>query len=259
MSLDGLSFVNIELTSKCSKSCWMCSRKTAPPNTKYGDMDFDLLMNIRNQLFDNLVIQFHGNGEPLLYPLFAEAMSWFPKQIKCVTTNGKLLLERARYIIGYVDTLSISVFEGDTEAEEQLAIIKEFLKLKGDHKPFTNIKITGKVDETPYEELGVPLLHRQIHTENSSRSYTTNPSVIPEIGICWDFLSHPCIHRNGDVSICMRYDPLGLGVLGNISTMTLDEIWNGEKRKEWLILHKKGRRDLIPLCSRCDYWGVPSI
>ena len=259
MSLSGLSIINCELTSHCNKtSCWMCSRRTALPDTIYGDMDFDLLISIKSQLPEGIVIQFHGNGEPLLYPLFAEAMSWFPKQIKCVTTNGKLLVARASEIISYVDTLSISVFDGDSEAQEQLDIVKEFLAIKKDRKPFTNIKIIGNVDGTPYKDLCIPLIYRQLHQENSSWIYSTKASVIPEIGICWDFLSHPCIRRNGDFSICVRYDLEGLGVLGNLYNSSLEDLWDGDKRREWLELHKQGKRGLIPLCSRCDYWGVPT-
>jgi hypothetical protein len=38
----------------------------------------------------------------------------------------------------------------------------------------------------------------------------------------------------------------------------LVDIWNSPKRKEWIKNHVEGNRDKIPLCSYCDFWGVPT-
>jgi radical SAM protein with 4Fe4S-binding SPASM domain len=84
-----------------------------------------------------------------------------------------------------------------------------------------------------------------------------NPT-IPEIGICLDFLHHLAVNKDGKVSICVRFDPKGLGVIGDATYQSLDEIWNSPVRKEWLSRHKEGRRDEIPLCSYCHFWGVPT-
>ena len=53
------------------------------------------------------------------------------------------------------------------------------------------------------------------------------------------------INREGLVSICVRFDPKGLGVLGSCNKQTLEEIWNGELRLKWLELHKKARKRVI--------------
>ena len=50
-NLSGLCNVNVELTSRCNKDCWMCGRRKVergyPELTlKYGDMDFDLVRKI---------------------------------------------------------------------------------------------------------------------------------------------------------------------------------------------------------------------
>ncbi len=98
----------------------------------YGDMDFDLLSDIATQIPSGIVVQFHRDGDALLYPRFAEAASLFPDNIRNIVTNGKLLVDRASEIIGNLETLSVSIFEGDDEAGEQLAIVRQFLKLKAD-------------------------------------------------------------------------------------------------------------------------------
>ncbi|ETR65402.1 MAG: hypothetical protein OMM_14319 [Candidatus Magnetoglobus multicellularis str. Araruama] len=62
---------------------------------KYGHMDFDLVKKISSELPDDIVVQFHNNGEPLLYPRFGEAVSLFSRQIRCMNTNGILLIKKA--------------------------------------------------------------------------------------------------------------------------------------------------------------------
>ena len=71
-------------------------------------------------------------------------------------------------------------------------------------------------------------------------------------------LNNMAIDRFGEVYICVRLDPLRLGVIGDANTTPLVDIWNGPKRKKWLRYHLEGKRDKVPLCSYCDFWGVPT-
>lgn len=264
MDLYGLSCINVELTSRCNKDCWICGRRKVDKEfpelaLDYGDMDFNLIVKIAAQLPANIIVQFHRDGEALLYPRFGEAVSLFKHQIKNIVTNGKLIVEKAGEIIGNLDTISISVFENDAESDEQFELIKEFLKLKGENrKPYTSIRLIGDVDPSRYKKLNALIIKRALHAQMGSFNYRKKDPVIPEIGICWDFLHHLCVNRKGHVSICVRFDPKGLGIIGDANKQRLAEIWNGRKRMEWLEYHKQGRRDKIPLCSYCHFWGVPT-
>lgn len=260
-NLAGLSNINIELTSRCNKNCWMCGRRKverSDKSIKYGDIYFNLLEKISKQLPSNIVVQFHRDGEPLMYPNFGKAVKLFSNQITNVVTNGKLLLEKFDEIVGNLDTIAISVFEGDAEQEEQFGNIKKFLELKGKKKPFANIKVVGNVERERYEKLGVLIIHRILHNPMGSFKYQKKNPTIPEIGICLDFLRHMCINREGKISICVRFDPDGLGIMGDANKESLVEVWNSKKRLEWLELHKRGKREQIPLCRECQYWGVPT-
>ena len=262
MSLNGLATINIELTSRCNKACWMCGRRKVDRDypelaLDYGDMDFDLLLEIAPQIPSGVVVQFHRDGDALLYPRFGEAVALFPNNIRNIVTNGKLLVDKAAEIVGNLETLSVSIFEKDDEAEEQLGIVREFLKIKGDKKPFVTLRLIGDVDDTPYRELNQLIIRRVLHAEMGSFSYRKRQPTIPEVGICWDFLQHPCIDRNGGLSICVRFDPKHLGSLGSLREESLNALWNGEKRQAWLASHVAGRRSQVPLCAGCEYWGVP--
>ena len=260
--LNGLTTVNVELTSRCNKNCWMCGRRKIERDypelvEQYGNMGLGLVKKISEQLPPSIVVQLHNNGEPTLYPYLGKAIKLFDKQITNFDTNGKLLVKKADEIIGNLDTMAISIIEDDPEAEEQYKIIKEFLKLKGKKKPYVVFRLNGKVDSTKYENLGGIIARRVIHAKMGSYNYKVEPTK-PEIGICLDFLNHLSINKDGDASICVRFDPKKLGVLGNVNYQSIDDIWNGEKRMKWMEYHKQGKRDKIPLCSYCHFWGVPT-
>jgi len=238
----------------------MCGRRKIervyPELAQWGDMDYEMVKSISEQLPKGIVVQFHDNGEPLLYPRLGEALALFTGQIRCMDTNGKLLVEKAEEIIGNLDTITISVFEGDVEADEQYGIVYEFLEKKGARKPKVIIRHLGN---TKYVYLqrhwNILHAHRQFHSPMGSYGYT-KPPTIPEIGICLDALSHLVIKRDGKVAMCVRFDPTGLGIIGDMNKESLDEIWNGAKRKLALKFHIKGERHLLPLCKACSYWGI---
>ncbi len=257
---NSLTTVNIELTSRCNKDCWMCGRRKIDKEypeiaMNYGDMDFELVKKIANQLPEGIVVQFHNNGDPFLYPKLGEAISLFKNQIKCVDTNAKLIVERADEVIGNLDTITISVIENDPEGDEQYELVNKFLEIKGKKKPHMIYRCLGKVDRTRWEKLPGIIATRILHNPLGSFKYTKKPTV-PEIGICLEILNHMAIDRFGKVSICVRFDPKRLGVIGDVNVDTLLDIWNSEKRKEWIEYHKQGRRDKVELCSYCHYWGV---
>ena len=262
-SLGGLANVNVELTSRCNKNCWMCGRRKVDREhpelaLQYGDMNFNLVRKIADELPPGIVVQLHNNGEALLYPRFGDAVKLFHRQITNVVSNGKLLLAKAGEIIGNLDTIAISIFENDPEADDQYHIITDFLQLKGDSIPSVIFRINGNVDVTRYEALGLPLAQRILHSPMGSFDYRRANPTIPEIGICLDFLHHLAINKDGLASICVRFDPKGLGIIGDVNNESLKEIWNSAKRREWLAHHKIGKRSRVPLCAFCEFWGVPT-
>ena len=240
----------------------MCGRRKIERNypeiaMKYADMDFDLVEKIASELPPNIIVQLHNNGESLLYRRFADAVKLFNKQIVNVVSNGILLVEKADEIIGNLDTIAISVFENDDKADEQYEILLDFLKLKADRKPNVILRLNGNVNGERYKGLGI-IARRVLHSPMGSFGYKKKEPTIPEIGICLDFLHHLAINQKGDVSICVRFDPRGLGVLGNLNNEALGDIWTGKKRMQWMEFHKLGKRGKVPLCEKCEFWGVPT-
>ena len=149
--MNGLSCLNIELTSRCNKSCWMCGRrkleKEHPDKADFGDMEFELVEQIADQVPGGIVVQFHNSGDPLLYPHLLDTLNLFKDNIRCFNTNGKLLLEKSDEIIGNLEILTISVIQDDIESDEQYATICDFIRRKGIRKPSLVFRLLGRVDK----------------------------------------------------------------------------------------------------------------
>ena len=146
---NGLTTVNIELSSRCNKKCWMCGRRKIDKDypeiaMNYGDMEIDIVKKIAKQLPPGIVCQFHSNGESLLHPNFGDMVGLFNKQIKCINTNGKLIVSKHDEIIDNLDTLTISVVEKDFEGSEQLKLVREFLE-ESAKEAGLNIKSNGEI------------------------------------------------------------------------------------------------------------------
>lgn len=256
-----MNFIHFELTSRCNKRCSMCGRRKMerehPDLCNWGDMPFEMVRNIADQVPAGVVVQFHNNGEPTLYPHLGQAVALFHRNIKQFNTNGKLLLEKADEIIGNLDVLTLSVIENDPEGEEQYGIARKFIEIKGDRRPRMVYRLLGNVKNADrWDEMPGIVARRTLHAPDGSRDYR-KPVVVPEIGVCLDLLTHLAIDRNGWISVCVRFDPHGDLRLGNINVLPLEDAWNGKKRRNYIENHVKGRRADCPGCDRCHFYGVP--
>jgi len=273
--MHGLSGINIELTSRCQKACHCCGRRKLerehPELAKYGDMPIEMVKRIADQIPPGVFIQLHRDGEPLLYPRFDEALKLFSGHYIGLNTNGKLLMEKAEAIRTYLSTITISIIPDDPEEDEQLDIAQRFLEFE--HRPLVIFRMLGQIDHTRKELIDswtrlypkVMLCHRILHSPDGSFDYEKRTTK-PEAGLCLEMLHKLAIDRFGNVYPCVRFDPLKKNLLGNVddapwgldgNNNSLLHAWLGKKRKQWIQHHIDGRRDLVPLCKDCDFWGCP--
>ena len=259
--LNGLGYANVELSSVCNKSCWMCGRRKRDKEQRgdeYGFMEYETAIKIANEIPAGTMIQLHNNGEGLMHPEFGKMLKLFKHCITNIVSNGKLILKKADEIIDHLDILTISIIQGDDGEEQidQYTILKKFLLLKGDKKPNVILRFLGDCDERTYNNFNLLHVNRVLHIPDGSRNYTKTPT-IPEHGVCTDLLNHLAIDRHGDVSCCVRFDPNRMLVLGNIMYSSLDELWNCEKRLSMIKKHIEGKRSEVPYCgNQCEFWGI---
>lgn len=253
--MNGLARINIEITNRCNKSCYFCAWQNPKlnPHAVRSDMDFVLLQHIAGEVAPGIDVYFHCDGEPLVYPRLREALELFGRHTTCILTNGKLLLERFDDIVDHCTTLVVSAFEKDPEGEEQARILAAFDSQKGDRSPQVWVKVVGGGDP-PAAQLGIPVMERALHVPGRTRYRGAIPGV-PEIGICLDLLHGLSVTVEGAVYACNRFS--NRPWLGHLAAETLEQIWEGATRRRIYEHHCAGRRDRVPGCQGCQYWGVP--
>lgn len=263
--LNGLVQINVELTSRCNKSCWMCGRRKREReygDQGYGDIEFSLLETIASQCPSGLIVALHNNGEPLLYPRLHDAIKLF-KDRGChvyMVSNGKLLMEKRDDILYNLDQVSVSIIENDTDEERELQydILRRFCASKSYFdKPLVVLRFVGDIDNIKqYDNLELHTVQRTIHRPEGSVGYRSKP-MKPEFLVCWDLMSRLAINRYGAISLCVRFDPEGELILGNIKEMGLDQAWNSPKRLNTVNNMVCGKR--IGFCGeKCQFWGIPT-
>lgn len=266
--LNGLTQINIELTSRCDKHtlCAFCGHQDPQifPTLKFGDISDSLLTSLYEELEPlgkTVVVQFHRDGDPLAYDRLMGALYVFNANIRSIVTHGEQLAKKANEIIGNAEALCVSIFRGDPDREIQLASLREFLMIKGDRLPRVLLKVVGDMSDDEllaYLSLGLPIMRRLIHVPINNSRYAHRAPTMPEHGLCLDLLHHPSIAWDGRVYLCNRLDVADKGLIGNLNEESLDSIWNGKLRASYIQAHIEGRRADVPPCKDCLFYGVPS-
>ena len=266
--LHGLSQINLELTSRCDKHtlCAFCGHQDPAvfPTLKFGDMTDTLLNRLSTDLSGlgrSLVVQFHRDGDPLASPHLRAALSYFSFHIRSIVTHGERLAERANELIDNCESVCVSIFRGDPDRDLQLTALRGFLDAKGDRLPRVFVKVVGDMSDDelrPYTDLSLPVLRRAIHSPMGNAKYAHRVPTMPEHGLCLDLLHHPSIAWDGRVYLCNRLDTKDAGLIGNLNEESLDAIWNGKLRADYIQKHLEGRRAEVPPCKDCRYYGVPT-
>lgn len=263
--MNGLKSINVELTSRCNKNCWMCGRRKQendwPELCDWGDMPFKMVEKIHRQIPRGVFIQWHNNGEPLLYDRLEDVFRLFSGHYMGLDTNGKLLLER-RSELKLLSSVTISVIPDDPEGEEQLEIAEQYILT--DDRPLVVFRMLGEINTAKkyiirnwsekYDK--VKVCTRILHKPEGSFGYE-KPVTIPEHGICDEMLHKLSIDRYGNIYPCVRFDPEKKNLLGNIKETSLSEVWNSTQRKVWIKSHINNQRERVPLCATCAFYGVP--
>lgn len=268
--LNGLTQLNVELTSRCDRHtlCAFCGHQDPAihPTLRFGDMEMTMVYRLAMEVRDlqrSVVVQFHRDGDPLaVQDTFLQiALQYFQANIRSVVTHGEQLAVKGWALIDNCESVTVSIFRGDPDRDRQVASVRGFLALKGDKLPRVFLKIVGDMsddDFAPYHDLALPVLRRLIHTPASNAKYARALPAMPEHGLCLDLLHHPSVAWDGRVYLCNRLDTKDAGLIGNLHEKSLDTIWNGLVRADYVQSHLEGRRQDVPPCKDCQYYGIPT-
>ena len=272
--------LTIENTTYCSANCVMCPREQI--TFEKGNMPQKLFMKsikevqefYRKNNNEIKYLDFGGMGEPLLDPELKLKMKWmkdnYPATKINLTTNAQLLKQKSDILCEYVDVLKISnygfskasfesIHRGSLIYEEVKHNLEEFLNIPLEKRPKVIMSFLmleqnqgeewdwlefwkSKCEEIyiwkPHNWAGaMGGLHNLNYAESRSCGRPGN-----------DF----AIRANGDVSICCWDFNRELSI-GNISEMSFEDIYYGEKLRKIREMHdnrafcKSGT-----ICEVCD-------
>jgi len=236
------------------------------------------------------MVHLYKDGEPLINKKLPEMIKIIKAanvaRVISTTTNGSLLdRDCAESLLkSGLDMLRISVEQTDTDGyrsvtrtgttyEQILENVTNLYKLKIETgcRLHIIVKITDSgLDKNQIEkfyqdfssicdEIRVDSLMGWSYSEK--KDFTLGKIVstgmdgkttLHERSICPEPFSKCAVNSDGSVSVCC-VDWSQKTMVGDVKVNSLDEIWNGQKLKEFRMLHINGNREKIGPCSKCQY------
>ena len=226
----------------------------------------------------------YKDGEPLVNKELPEMIA-LAKKLKIaehivVTSNASFLTEEISKKILYagLDSLRISIQSLTPEGFERITRTKlDYQKIKSNIKKFYELKkklrkntkvIISYVDAEKESEKTKEKFIKEfskfsdrviIHpvmgwTRSDEFDWRSGNSrtEIKELKACPDPFSRLTVNFDGSVSVCCVDWSHGT-LVGDLKNQTFSEVWNGERLREFRILHLKGERSKIGPCKNCDY------
>jgi len=289
--LDTPFTLNIVPATVCNFKCNYClhslsKEKLADKNFIPGVMNWDVFLRTAEQAkaFPQplKVISLTGNGEPLCNKRLPEMVAHL-KDIKAsgrveFISNGALLNEDTslQLIEAGLDTIRISIQGLSSEKyfdvcgvrqdfDEFLEKLSFFYKHKGNTKLFVKIidvalepgeedkfyKIFGDISDRVFIEKVMPVFHGVDYSKMIKEEETVDRygKAHKKRYVCPQSFFTLSVWPDGEVYPCdVVSDP---AYLGNIKDTTLIDIWNGERRREFLRMQLMKKRMQNPVCRNC--------
>jgi hypothetical protein len=184
-----------------------------------------------------------------------------------INTNGGLLDERrAKALLASgIDVVRFSI-DGFSRATYEKARVgvdydkvvintNRFIELRnaGGYKTFIEVRCIdmpeNKHEQAAYVEYWQSRADQVILTPLYAWPWSGQEK--PVLKPCLKILDEMFFYTDGTSPLCC-WDEAGRGVVGDVKTQSVLDIWNGPEMHAMRTLLDRGRRDLITLCSRCD-------
>jgi len=232
----------------------------------------------------------YKDGEPLIHKDLGKIISYATKSGTALsvetTTNGALLTkEKAIEIIeSGLDVLRVSIEHVSNEGYKKITQnysdydkIKENVKFLFEEKNRrgSSLAIKVKIVDVNLSPEDLAKFHKDFApicdiinvnqlmgwSNSGKKDFTLGVNVKRAMGgvaklmekkICPEPFRSLAINFNGEVSVCCVDWSFGT-LVGDVSKVSLKEIWHGKELKEFRRKHYTGRRDLIEACRECHY------
>jgi radical SAM protein with 4Fe4S-binding SPASM domain len=280
----------IDTVSTCNLQCNFCPTgdkdlRQLRPN---GIMSLDIVRKLIGDLILADIrlkrISLYKDGEPLINKYLPEMVSLLKQSGRVeqlwLKTNGILLTPdlSERLVAAGLDFIGVSVNHVTPEGYQKITKtkvnyqrlidnVKALYEQRGACKVYVKIADSGLAEYEKkkfYADFGaiadavsVEGLHGWSDSDSHDWTLGTNAPTFEgykptqKIACPLPFFMM-AINWNGTVSICNE-DWAHKTVVGDIKTQTLREIWEGDKMREFRVMHLKGQRGDNQMCRSCSY------
>jgi MoaA/NifB/PqqE/SkfB family radical SAM enzyme len=274
--------LGIDPAGACNLDCDFCPNGLR--DKKLGVMKFDLFRKIIDESVEHgrrAMLILHKDGEPLVNPRLVEMVAYAKRCDAARTlqfaTNGVLLDDdKARGLISAgLDSLTVSLDYDDAalylehkRKDEHARVVENIHRVArlrrslGSRTPYLIVKATalqsnqGDVERLRdrWRDVADEVVVTPYHDWAGRITVQERPEIPGRRYPCAYLWYYPSINWDGKVSVCC-IDSANRGVVGDVTTTPLAEIWRGEAIAAFRQSHL--RRDFAgaPLCAACTFWA----
>jgi MoaA/NifB/PqqE/SkfB family radical SAM enzyme len=248
-----------------------------------GKMDTTLVHSLIEQAGKGKVgkLFLSGFGEPLIdkrLPQFIEYAKAHNIENISIVTNGNLLAPELAQVLAAagLNEINISIDGFTTKTYESIRLGLKFEKLVNNLKELSSIKNRQNINISlscvdlihNYQERHLAYTQFKKYVDNiyfrQAQSWTSgygnkdarySPHFTPNNIPCrylWDSAS---IYIDGKVpACCLDYE--AEGIIGNASSNSIDDIWQGEIFNNYRLKHLANKKSELLPCRTCGYYSI---
>lgn len=283
ISTDFPLVINIEPTNDCNSRCFYCPRRKMIRKQGVHYIDFERYKGIIDQIKNRklIMLNLHKDGEPLLHKNLPDMVEYARRkeaaQVIHLNTNGTLIFtDIGKGIVERnIDDITVSIDAAYESTYKRLKGLSGLSRLEDNVKRIidyrdridSRTRIRVKImefGEVTGEEIS--LFHDkwqgvadevQVTGVHSWSGAIKNVTVTDErsdcrypCGLLWYMLA---VNSNGKVSVC-NVDWDYSGVVGDIASSDIADIWNGPAMKAVRRAHLSGVWSHPNVCQDCVVW-----
>lgn len=262
-------FVQIETTIACNAECPFCSHSTLTRRPR----------RMHDDVWQKIIDETRGLGityrpflinEPLSDMRLGEIMRYIRRDDTAkieLNSNGELMKEeRAREILDAgIDVMRFSIdgFSEETFSKSRVGLDYDLTV----ERTAGFIKLARELGGAKHIEVRMIAMDYSVHEQQPFIDFWTGlgaeaivtdlylwpwePEVVPVQLPCKKVLDEMFFYVNGKATLCC-WDSHERGVVGDVNSEHVLDIWNGEINRRYRALLAEGRRSEILLCSRCE-------
>jgi hypothetical protein len=262
--------VDFEASSRCNLACPMCFRRHFENQQEFLDMDFELFKKGIDECaaFDLYSIRLSWRGESTVNPLLIDMIRYARKagirEISFLTNGSALNRDFILELIGAgLDYVTISI-DGLKESYEKLrhpllfnetlAKVRDLYELKQKHGDgFPKVKVQGifeyfKEHVAEYYATFLPVTDNI--SFNMKHDYELRNVDQEDKLYCPYLWQRLTVTATGLVPLCISDWDLDISI-GDLNNNTIEEMWRGERMKEFRRIHLGNRRLELKPCQKC--------